>query len=458
MFRPFRRLPTLLAAPAIAVLALAGCREAPAEFGPSPATARAHANDFFTGLALRFVNVQRAPKFAQGRVKLGRYALSPSRLYGDTSVWTTVPADAGARYLELEGRPLPNAYLFAPHAAAPAPDAPGEARHVMRLTRLSDGEYQWNTVVEQAVGRMRAAEFADVLSAGLHALQAPEREIRGDVRLALPRTSAALGRLLSLDSVRSTRLTDGSSIVDLKVRVDADRLRPQMPALAKYVDKYVSPSRYRFVLTDGRGTRWLDAWADDDILAFHFRTRDGRLVALEGPARPMPDALELHVDLFAKFSIFEVGVSKMVGDLTVVRTPRERGWEVRFDQKPKWHIPLGVRHLISGALDRPFAKGGMYVRLTLRDSDVGQTLVARRADVAVQESAIVRWLGGLGAKAIDDFAGRAEAEENRFTAEALLALRNDLRAALAALPAHDTTTAGTEAELPGRQPTEAARP
>ena len=73
----------------------------------------------------------------------------------------------------------------------------------------------------------------------------------------------------------------------------------------------------------------------------------------------------------------------------------------------------------------------MLFRIVVRDSDAGQTLIARRFDVAVQESAIVRWLGGLGGKAMDDFAGRAEVEENRFTAEVLSALRADLGAALA---------------------------
>ena len=441
---PHRR-PIRLAA-ALATLAAAGltaCRGAPAAFGAAPLQARANASDFFSGLAFRFVNVQRAPKFAAGRQKLGRFALSPSRLYGDTSVWTTVPPNDGPRFLELEGTPQPSAYLFTPRAGTPAPDRPGESRHVMRLARLGDGEYLWNTSVEQAVGRVRAADFAAVLGAGLRSLQEPGPRVRADVHAALPRTTAAMGRLFTIDSLASTRFADGSSLVDVRVRIDADRLRPTMPALAKYVDKYVSPSRYRIVLRDGRGTRWLDAWADDDVMAFRLRTRDGRLVALEGAPRPMPDSLQLEVDAFAKFSIFEVGVTRMVGELTVVRTPHERGWLARFARTPKWHLPLGVRHLISGALNRPFDEGGMLVRLTLRDSDVGQTLLARRADVAVQESAIVRWLGGLGSQAMSEFAGRAEAEENRFTAEALLALRADLGAALAVGTDAGDTAVGT---------------
>jgi hypothetical protein len=226
-------------------------------------------------------------------------------------------------------------------------------------------------------------------------------------------------------------MADGSAVVDAHVRVVADRIRATMPAFAEYVDKYIEPARYAITLTDGRGTTWLDSRANDGVLTFRWRTRDGRMLALTGAERPMPDTLLMQVDASAKFLMFRVGVSRMVGDLTAVRAAHERGWVIRFQRAPKWHFPLAVNHLISRTLDRPFEKGGIYFRLTLRDSEAGQTVVARRFDVAVQESAIVRWLGGLGGKAMDDFAGRAEVEENRFTAEALTALRSDLVAALA---------------------------
>jgi len=59
-------------------------------------------------------------------------------------------------------------------------------------------------------------------------------------------------------------------------------------------------------------------------------------------------------------------------------------------------------------------------------------VLTREVGVAVQESAIVRWLGGLGSSAMNDFAGRAEAEENRYVFEVLSALRADFVAALSA--------------------------
>ena len=407
---------------------LAGCRDAPTALGPNRDVARTHADDLFRGLAVRFVNVQRHPKFAAGRQKLSRYALSPSRLMGDTSVWTSSPNQT-TRLLELEGRAAPTGYTFTPVAGSPVPARVGEARHTMRLQRLDEDEYRWMTLVEHAVGRVAPAEAATGMSAWLTAFQRPEYDIRADVHSALPRTSAALGRLFVLDSVRSTPLADGSSMVSLRVVVDAKRIEPTMPAFSEYVKKYVRPGRLVFVLGDAHGARWFDGRLRDGVLAIRFRTRDGRLLALDGPARPMPDSAEVLAEAYERFLIFDVGVSEMVGDFHMVRTPTVRGWAMRFGKAPRWHLPLAVRHLIAGPLDRPFQSDGIVFNVVLRD-DGAQTLLVRQLDVSVKESAIVRWLGGLGFRAMDDFAGRAESEENRFLADALLALRADLVTAL----------------------------
>lgn len=405
------------------------CGTAPRAFGPTPATARVHADDFFAGLAIRFNDVQRNPHFAAARHKLARYALAPSRLYADSGVWTSTPAD-GTRWLELSGRAEPGHYLFAAQSGAPAPLRPGESRHVMRLVPLGDGAFRWNTAVEHAVGRVRAEALADAVTGALARLEAPGRDVRAELRLALPRSSAAFGRLFRIDSVASVPLADGSRLVDLAVSLHPDRLRGTMPAFATYVEKYVGPARYHITAQDGRGGRWLDATARRNVLTFRLRLKDGRLLALDGPARPMPDRFELHVDATARFLVFDVGVSEMVGDVSTVHAINERGWAVRWRRPPRWHLPLATRHLINRSLERPFRDEGMRLHLTLRDHEAGQTLIVRRFDVTVQESAVVRWLGGLGFRAMDDFAGRAEAEENRFLAEALSALRSDVARAL----------------------------
>jgi hypothetical protein len=411
---------------------LAGCRDAPTALGPSRDAARAHADDLFRGLAVRFVNVQRHPKFAAGRQKLSRYALSPSRLMGDTSVWTSSPNQT-TRLLELEGRAAPTGYTFTPIAGSPVPSRVGEARHTMRLQRLDEDEYRWMTLVEHAVGRVTPAEAAAGMSGWLAAFQRPEYDLRADVHTALPRTSAALGRLFVLDSARSTPLADGSHVVNLRVVVDAKRIEPTMPAFSEYVKKYVRPARLVLQLGDGAGAKWLDARLRDGVLALRFRTRDGHLLALDGPARPLPDSALLEVEAYERFFIFDVGVSEMMGDFHMVRAPTVRGWAMSFRKAPRWHLPLAVRHLIAGPLDRPFQSDGIVFNVVLRD-DGAQTLLVRQLDVSVKESAIVRWLGGLGSHAMEDFAGRAEVEENRFLADALLALRADLVTALGGSP------------------------
>ena len=128
--------------------------------------------------------------------------------------------------------------------------------------------------------------------------------------------------------------------------------------------------------------------------------------------------------------IFRVGVSSLVGDFRFVREDGERGWLVRFRREPDWHLPLAVSHFIRTPLRHPFKGDGITVRLTIRDDAGPQSLLSREASLAVQESAIVRWLGGLGNSAMSDFAGRAEVEENRFVYEVLSALRADFVAAL----------------------------
>jgi hypothetical protein len=335
------------------------------------------------------------------------------------------------RFLEVEAGPLPGRYQFTARQGAPAPDRPGEGRHVMRLTEVGDGVYTWNTMVEHAVGRVRANDVATVTTAALARLERPAPQLRQELQTTLPRTSVALGRLFALDSVRSVPVGDGSTRLDLRFTLDPDRLQGAgMPAFAGYVRKYLSTSKLDAELGDGRGARWLATHAERNVVTVRLRLRDGRLLALDGPARPMPAAVELRTSAITKFSIFEVGATNFVGDLATVRGAHERGWRVRWRRPPAWKIPLGVRHLINGSLNRPFAGEGMQMSLVLRDADGAQTLLTRHFDVSVQESAIVRWFGNLGSKAMSDLAGRAEAEQDRFIAEALRAMVADVHAAL----------------------------
>lgn len=417
----------------VAPLALAACGGgAPAAFGPTPAAARTAADDLLGGVAVRFENVRRDPRFAAARGKLSRDALNPSRLMRDDAVWTSEPGGT-MRYLELQAGPAPGYYQFTARAAAPAPDRPGAGRHVIRLTQVGDGVYQWNTMVEHAVGRVRARDVSTVAAAALARLERPAPQLRQELATTLPRTGAALGRLFSIDSVRSTPVGDGSTRLDLRFTLHPERLEAAgMPAFAGYVRKYFSASRLDAELGDGRGARWLVSHSAANVVTVQLRLRDGHLLALDGPARPMPTTAELRTNAVTKFSIFDVGATNLVGELATVESAHERGWRVRWRRPPSWKLPLGVRHLINGSLNRPFAGEGMQMSLTLRDAEGAQTLLTRHFDVAVQESAIVRWIGGLGSKAMSDLAGRAEVEEDLFVAQALRAMSADIAAALGA--------------------------
>jgi hypothetical protein len=174
----------------------------------------------------------------------------------------------------------------------------------------------------------------------------------------------------------------------------------------------------RWFVVDGRGDR----------VTLQFRARDGRLQPLDGPARTMPDTLRLMVDGSAKLGLFTVGVQQMRGEFVFVRSADEAGWSMRFDAPPEWDLPPIAGRLVRGSLNRPFEGSGVTARLTVKRLGNGQTAIHRRTEVAVSESAIMRWLGNLGFTAMDDFAGRVELEEARFLSEAMLAMRQDIAA------------------------------
>src|SRR5687767_15374745 len=123
----------------------------PNALGVSRHAAKTNADSLFEALARRFDNVQRTPKFSQARSKLGRYALSPSGVYRDTSVWTAVGLDS-TRTLTLAGSHTAGGYLFSARAVAPIPDSTGESRHVIQLRRRGESEFEWTTEVDHAIG------------------------------------------------------------------------------------------------------------------------------------------------------------------------------------------------------------------------------------------------------------------------------------------------------------------
>ena len=90
-------------------------------------------------------------------------------------------------------------------------------------------------------------------------------------------------------------------------------------------------------------------------------------------------------------------------------------------------VPAGLRQADQGArCAGPTRVTARRLALGIRNDGGGQSLSERHARFAVSESAIMRWLGGLGASAFGDFSGRAELEENLFLYEMFEALRKDV--------------------------------
>src|SRR5262245_58027322 len=182
----------------------------------------------FGALAARFDDVAREPRFDQARNKLGKWALTPSKLINDTSVWTSM-ADT-ARVLTLSGSLVDGQYRFLARANAPMPGRAGDSRHVIRLRRLGESEFDWFTAVDHDIGGIHATEVASVVRSLLASAEGrSEADLRSDYRAAFPRASQALGSLLALDTLRTTPLGDGTTAITLGIRIDPDRLRKTAP-------------------------------------------------------------------------------------------------------------------------------------------------------------------------------------------------------------------------------------
>lgn len=420
---------TLAAAAVIA--SLGACRDVAPAFGSNSGEARANADGIFGGIAQRFTNVQRSPKFLGARGKLGKNALTPSVIFNDTSVWTSIAGDS-TRGITIDGEFSNNRYLFQarPWPSTP-PNEPGDSRHYIRLRKLRDDQFEWLTNVDITVGRIKPDQFADVISRLM--LTGENRsvgDIRADYRTNFPRTTAALGRLFSLDTLRMTRDAESATVMLLGFRLTPDGIRSTMPDFAKYLDKYSNPSKFRAVVTDKRGGRWIELNGDDNYITLRLRSLNGHFAPLNGPARPIPDDLLLTSDFTTRILFFTVGFRGLIADMSVVDSNNDRGWNLKFTREPDWRLPSVVSVMIHTPLRRPFEGSGALFRLVLHGNPGSQTIIARRSLAAVQESAILRFLGKLGSTAMGDFVGKSETEENRFSAEVFNALRLDIRALL----------------------------
>jgi len=426
------------AVPVLAMLLLPlgfGCRAAVLGAGADAAAARAHLDGVTSAFEARFTNVTRTPKFAHARMRLGRYAFSPSKLVNDTALWTTMQSTTrGAdRELSVQALTAGNEYRFDARTNTASPSQLGEQHHQIRLTQQGEADWLWHTTVQHHVGTMPPRALNGIVRGLLISAERPATVLRTDYRTTMPRTTAAFGRVVSLDSIATTAQSDGSTLVSLQFRVDANRIKETFPAYAKFLRKYVESSKWRYRLTDRSGAEWFDVQSANKLVTMRFRAHDGRLQPILGAARAMPDTLQITVDALAKFGLFTVGATNVRGEFIHIDTPQERAWQLRFTQEPEWHLPLISERLMRSPLKYLFAGQGVMFKLGFRTGPNGQTLSERVLDIPVRESAIMRFLGNLGFTAMSDFAGAVEEEENRFLAETFRAMRADL-AALPVMP------------------------
>ena len=439
------RFASLLAALALGLAPIA-CRNALRGLGAGGGAAvlERNAEQVFGAMVVRYTGVVRDPKYELARNRLNKNALVPSHIFDDSTIWSSM-ASPVLRALFVQGLPEDGRYALAARSTVTRPSRLAESRHIITLARLSPNEFVWDTQVDFSLGSFSATDVGSLVAGLLGSAEhTNESELRADYRAATPRAAAVLGALFSIDSMRVTPFSDGTSDVNLTIGLHTDGLKPRFPAFADYLAKYMNPARYRLSVTDRSGAIWFDVQGADRLLSIHYRATQGRLVPLYGAARSRPDTMELHVDFVTKLKVFTVGMHNLVTELIVTDKPHERAWTFIAKREPEWNLPFITEHLIRTPLRRPFEGTGVIFHLGVRDSTDAETLLERRAHATVQESAILRFLNSLGSGAMSDLADRTEREEEAYLRELFAALLTDAKAIAPSLGTAPMTAPATE--------------
>jgi hypothetical protein len=355
--------------------------------------------------------------------------LHPSRVFSDTSLWTTSLSPA-TRSLWAHGSLTPRGYRFDVAERGVLNDL-ADTRHVITLRRTGDGEYQWATGVDFAIGSITARDVATMterlLAAG-HDRDAAT--VRTAARLSFPRSTAVMSRLFRIDSMSFRPGPQGTTSVNLVLGIHTETLRQTAPHFADYLAKYVENSRYRFLVTDRSGVPFFEVTGANRKVSIRYRVRADGVVSSLGPPRPLPDSLRLVSDLNMRVKLFDVGWRNLVTDFIISRGERSRSWLFIARTEPEWDLPLVTARLIRTPLRRPFQGAGSSFEVAVIDSAGGQTVLARRARLEVKESAILRFLSSLVSRIFDDLDAAVELEEAAFVRELMGAFQQDARAIL----------------------------
>jgi hypothetical protein len=405
-----------------------GCREAARGLGTT-GDPRSRAGTLIESLAARFGPTERDPAFEALRPKLARHGLVPSRVFEDTALWTL--REGEARGVGFVGRGSPFRYHVGVSGSPREPASPGDYRGEWRLERLRHGEFEWAAKEELDVGPVTPADLAAGLTALFRgAAEAPRGDAAGLVRRALPRTTARLGRVLTLEALRLGGTAGQDRPVRLEAVLEPRGLEAEAPRYARYLEKVVLPLGVEVSAFDASGTRWWRLSMEDGRLVLELRVSGGGLAPSDGSRRVLPSVLRLRAAGTTRAAGFRVGFHDLDAEVTLVRLPTEKGFVARFRDAPSWDLPFLVPLLLRSPLRRPFQGDGSMLAFGVRARPGETTLLTRHYRAAVQENWVLRWLGGLTARNVDAFR-RAEDEADAFTCEVLLALRDDVLALLA---------------------------
>ena len=424
------------------LLLAAACREAVRPLAPDPAS-RDRPDDLLSALAARFGPMEREPTFDALRPKLARAALVPSRVYDDGAAWTAARGEE--RTVEFHGRTEAGRYLMGVTPGPPPPEAPGAYRARLDLRRIAEGRFEWRMREELAVGAVSGRELAAAATVLFRAAEkASESEARRAIGSSLPRACAAFGRLVSLDALRLEPAADGATEVTVGLRLRPEGIEDTAPRYAEFLRRYVTPVELEAAASDDEERVWWEVEMRENRATLRFRVRGGHLAPPAATPGRIPGRLRLRADYSTRAGIFRIGVRDLHADLHLVREENEIGFVARFLRPPDWRLPFLIEPFMRGSLLYPFEGEGSSLGLAVRDQPGVPTLLVYEYRLPVRESWIVRWLGGLTTTTVNDFRRGAEAESDRFSGEALTALREDVRALVAG-----EATALSE---PGRRP------
>lgn len=378
--------------------------------------------------AARYTTPLRHGDYERARSTIAHNAFVPSNAWQDTSIWSARPA-ASVRQVHAYGTLTPSGYRLSRVPAMPGLRGVGDSRHGVTLVRLADGLYRWETLADYRLGGIAPGRAAGVFPAMIAAAEGrSELGIRADYVGAFPRTSAALGRYAKMDTIRPTRLPDGSTSVRVVITLHAARLSGAYPALAEYLAKYTSKSRMHLVMRDRTGTApatWFVLDARNDRITIDARVRNGALVPFHGPPRPFPDAFEMVVDAIATVGPFTAGFETLRTDVVRASSARDHSWTISAKREPEWKLPLFAERLLRSPLRRPFEGAGSVYVVGFRE-ETGGTILHRFARTTVQESAILRFINRIGSRAFGDISPQVEAEEAAYLRTIFTAMREDL--------------------------------